>query len=366
MVRRHLRRWRGPLRVLLALVLFDLAVRATAGIWEHHSPDDYAARVEGCARQQREVVFVGGSTVSEGIVPSELRGLNWNGDSFRDLYAVGLPGGTTSEFLHAIKRACPQPPKVLVYGITASDLNDNRHEPHGPASLMTFGDVFDWAVARPDSRSWVIRQYLQARLSRASAIWRYRHGIRMAAAMQFEDTFPGSCPESAAEARDLVRYADALADGDGYAPSSGFVERRYDHVKEVNAELAPFRFLDRYRTGSHRLYLKRIIRWAKDHNVELVLVDMPVTADLERQYPEAFVEYRRVLAEEEAEHGLTVIRAHRDLVGLTEAGFADTIHLNGVGAKVLSRWLKIKLEEHSRPGTVDDERIRAQAGGNRP
>ena len=34
---------------------------------------------------------------------------------------------------------------MLVYGITASDLNDSRHEPHGPYSLMDWDDL----TARP-------------------------------------------------------------------------------------------------------------------------------------------------------------------------------------------------------------------------
>ncbi|MBL8867081.1 MAG: hypothetical protein JNK93_16100 [Planctomycetia bacterium] len=366
MLRGRLRRWRGPLRVLLAFVLLDLAALATAGVWERHSPDDYAARVVGCAKERRDIVFVGGSTVSEGIVPKEIVGANWNGDPLMNVYAVGLPGGTTSEFYHALKRACPEPPKLLVYGITASDLNDSRHEPHGPASLMSFGDTFDWAVSRPDSREWVVRQYLSARVSRASALWRYRHGIRMAAAFRFEELFPGACPASAKEARELRNYADALANGDGYAPAAASVEQRYDHVKQVNGELPPFKFLDNYKTGSHRQYLHRLIRWTTDNRVSLVLVDMPVTADLEAKHAAAFAEYRLLLAEEETTRGLTVIRAHRDLVGITDAGFADTIHLNGVGATVLSRWLKGKLDELGREGTTDMPVVRAQAGDGKP
>lgn len=362
MARGRYRRLRGPLRVLLALVILDLVILATADVWERHSPDDYTARVDGCARSRRDAVFVGGSTVSEGIVPGEIVGARWNADELNDVFAVGLPGGTTSEFYHAVKRACPQSPKLLVYGITASDLNDSRHEPHGPASLMSFGDTFDWAVSRPDSREWVIRQYLLARMARASALWRYRHGIRMAAAFQFEHHFTGACPVSAQEASELRIYSDRMNGGDGYAPAAASVEQRYDHVKEVNGELPPFKFLDNYKTGSHRQYLHRLIRWTADRRVPLILVDMPVTADLEEKYADAFAEYRRLLAEEEATQGLTVIRAHRDIVGITNAGFADTIHLNGVGAKILSRWIKRKLDELGHPATTDDRRIRAQVG----
>lgn len=346
------RRLRGPLRVLLALVALDLVVIATAGTWDRHSPDDYAARVDTCRRVRPDAVFVGGSVVSEGIVPKEIVGARWQGEPLASVYPLGLPGGTTSEFFHAVK-ACDHRPRLLVYGITASDLNDSRHEPHGPASLMTAGDTLEWAATRPDSRGWVLRQYAAARLSRAWSLWRYRHGIRMWAASRFDDT---------PEAKELRQYSDALRSDDGYAPAAGFVEQRYDHVKAVNGTLPPFAFLNRYQTGSHRTCLHNLIRWANDNAVSLVLVDMPVTADLEGQYPQAFAEYRRVLAEEEAANGLTVIRAHRDVVGITDAGFADTIHLNGVGATVLSRWLKLRLDEIGRPATTDADRVRAQAG----
>jgi hypothetical protein len=311
-------------------------------------------------------VLVGGSPVSEGIIPAEFAGVRWDGSELRNGYAVGLPGGTTSEFFHAVKLACPTPPKLLVYGITASDLNDARHEPHGPASLMTFGDVFDWAVSRTDSREWVVRQYAVARVSRAWSLFRHRHGVRMWAALQADAISPGCCPEAVKEARELRDYADALRAGDGYAPAAGFVTRAYNYSKANSIPTPPFTFLDKYRTGSHLTCLHRLIDWCESRGTALVLVDMPVTADLEAKYPAAFVAYRALLADIEQSRGLTVIRAHRGAVGLTDAGFADLIHLNGVGAKLLSRWLRDRLDDIGRPTELRDDRVRAQAGGDRP
>ena len=332
-----MRKYRKLLRLLLALLACDLGVRAFANTWEAHSPDDYAMKLAGCANAPRSFVVVGGSPVSEGIDPDVL---GPNG------YAMGLPGGTTSEFYHAVLHGCRVPPKRLIYGITASDLNDSRHEPHGPASLMTAGDAFTWAVERPDSREWVLRQFALARLQRLSGIYRHRHGVRMWASLGADSCFPGACEESVREAKELHAYADTLRTGTGYAPAAGFANQRYDLVKQAGAKLAPFAFLDRYRTGSHRQYLAKLIDWAKANGVDLWLVDMPVTADLEAQYPEAFSEYRGLLAE--TGRSCRVLRAHRDAVGLTDAGFADTIHLNCVGAQVLSRWLRDRLAEDGR------------------
>ena len=40
-----------------------------------------------------------------------------------------------------------------------------------------------------------------------------------------------------------------------------------------------------------------------------------------------------------------MIRASREALGFTDADFADVIHLNGVGAKKLSAYLKDRLAE---------------------
>jgi hypothetical protein len=359
----NIRKLRGPFFVLLSLAVLDLVVIATADVWLRHSPDDYAERVEGCRKQAWDVVFVGGSAVSEGIDPSRFP------DGTNASYSLGLPGGTTSEFYHAVKLACPAPPRVLVYGITASDLNDSRHEPHGPASLMSFRDTLEWAHTRPDSREWVVRQYILARVSRVWSLWRYRHGIRMWATVQCEAKHPGSCPDTIREARELRTYSEALRNGSGYAPAAGFAYQRYDHVKAVGGTLAPFAFLEKYKTGSHRKYLHKLIDWTTTNGVQLVLVDMPVSADLEGKYPEAFAEYRQLLAEEERDNRLIVIRAHREVVGLTDADFADMIHLNRVGAMRFSEWLKRQPELIDRASTTDPRRVRAQVGevgGGRP
>ena len=354
-------RLRTPLRVLLGLLVLDLGVWAFADVWQRHSPDDYAMRVAGCNRHPQDLVIVGGSPVSEGIVPDELRG-----SEFPRVYALGLPGGTTTEFYHAMLRSCPTPPRLLIYGITASDINDSRNEPHGPASLMTLGDVCEWATTRPESREWVVRQYLLAKASRSWSLFRYRHGIRMWSALQADALAPGAAPEAVREARELRHYADAILSGNGYAPAAGFVARRHDINKQTGAELPPFAFLNKYKTGSHLKYLHKIIDWSNANGTQLILLDMPVTSDLEAQYPEAFAEYRQRLSEIERQRGVTILRAHRDIVGITDAGFADTIHLNGVGAKVLSQWLRHRLDELRQPSEPNDDRVRAQAGGSRP
>jgi hypothetical protein len=335
------------------LVTADWLIGRAADRWESHSPDDYAARVTGCKSRPQDLVILGGSPVAEGFDPAVLAGTGWPGGPLTHAYALGLSGGTTSDFYHAVLRACPTPPRVLVYGITASDVNDARHEPHGPYSLMTPGDVATWVRLRPDAAEWVVRHYALGKLGQVSSLWRYRHGIRMWAATEGDRLLPGSCPASFSEADELREYADALRGGSGYAPLRGFRAGNFAAVKAAGKVPAEFPYLNRYRTGSHLKYLHRLIDWCESNGVSLVLVDMPVTADLEAMHAAAFAEYRGRLAELEMKRleepqlsGVySVIRATRDEVGLTDAHFADLIHLNPVGARTLSRWVRGRLQE---------------------
>lgn len=331
-----LRRNRTLAYFVVLVVLADVAIGRFAEVWERHSPDDYAARVAACAREPRDLVFVGGSLVAEGIDPGRVAGVTRDGRALTSVYAVGLSGGTTSDMYHAVLRACPAPPRVLVYGITASDLNDARHEPHGPHSLMTWGDWLGWVRLRPESAEWVTRHFLQARAAGVSNLVRRRHGIRMWAACRAEEAFPGQAPAAFREADELRERAELLRSGNGYVPARGFAAGRYDVAKAAGVSQPAFPFMENYRTGSHLKYLHRLADWCAAGGTELILLDVPVTADLEAAFPAAFAEYRARLAELERDRGTTVIRLSRLDAGLTDADFADVVHLNRTGAARLS------------------------------
>jgi hypothetical protein len=341
---------RVPIFLLFGLVGIDLVAFAFRGTFARYSPDDYAEKVTACSREPWGVVVVGGSPVAEGVVPELLNGLTWNGETLGPAYALGLSGGTVTDFYHAVRRGCPTPPRVLVYGMTASDLNDARNEPHGVYSLMGWPDVVQCRSLRPDAAGWVTKHYFESRLAHASAVFRYRNGIRLWAVVQANELWPGCSPATVREAREQAAYFDALREGNGYAPAAGFVHRRYDLAKAAGDPGPPFGFLDKYRTGSHLKYLDQMLAWAEANGVAVVLVDLPVTADLEAKYPSVFADYRARVAEWETTRGVTVIRATRDAVGLRDAEFADLIHLNGIGAAKFSSWLRARLADLGREG----------------
>ena len=324
----------------ILLVAADFAIGAFAPLWQRHSPDEYAMKVAGCARSPRDLVFVGGSPVAEGIDPDRIAGGTWHGRRLDSVYSMGLSGGTTSDFYHAVRRACPTPPKVLIYGITASDLNDGRNEPHGPYSLWSWGDMSHWVRLRPEAREWGVRHFLLARVGQASNLFRYRHGIRMWAACAADERMPGSCHEAMREADELRERADRLLTGNGYAPARGFSVGNYVAVKA--AGLAPDRFpyLAHYRTGGHVKYLHLLIDWCEANHVQLILMDMPVTADLERIHAAEFAEYRMRLSEVKSSRSVRAIHVSREMVDLSDNDFADLIHMNLNGARKFSDWLK--------------------------
>ncbi len=346
------RRGRVLLCFFAALIALDFAVLASDSTWKRYSPDEYRMRIDGCAEKRRDVVFAGGSPMSEGVDPELLGNIAWGGSELVDFYNIGLSGGTTSDVYFAVRHACPSPPRVLVYGITASDLNDSRHEPHGVQSLMTLDDVRDWRATRPDAAEWVTRHYAKGQFSKASSLYRHRYGIRMWTADTCEEFVPGSCPESAAEARRQLAIHATLQRCTGYSPTQWFATRRYSDMKSSGWVAPPFAYLANYKTGSHIEYLHRLLDWADKNTVQVVLIDMPVTEDLETRHSAEFAEYRRVLSGVAAKRRIIVLRGSE--ADLDNDHFADLIHMNRAGAEKFCGWLREELprmDEIDRPRT---------------
>jgi hypothetical protein len=338
-------RWRVVLGCVLTLVIADVAVRQAQPTWNEYSPDEYSERVNGCARQQRDLVFVGGSPIAEGINPDHLGSITWQGNVLNDVYCVGLSGGTTTDIYFGTRIACTTQPKVLVYGMTASDINDSRHEPHGVHSLLTWHDLHDWRATRHEAAEWVTRHYAKDRTLSIWATAQNAHAIRLWAAAQLSSIVPSACPEAVAEAHRQQQQHSDLTTKRGYVPTPWFASRQYDQMKAVGWVQPPFEYLARYKTGSHLKYMERLLDWAEERDVVVVLVDMPTTADLQARHPLEFAEYRRRLTEVCQRRGVRLLKADQESTGLTDAHFADLIHLNRAGSDILSRWMGNELRK---------------------
>src|SRR5262249_44067864 len=110
--------------------------------------------------------------------------------------------------------------------------------------------------------------------------------------------WPGPFAEAAAEARAGLRRSAQFRRDDGFAPDPEAQARRFDQLKAAGSLGQPFHFLEDYRLGEHLGYLHRLLDWAAERQVAVVLVDMPVSADLEEWlHPREFARYRAALAE---------------------------------------------------------------------
>jgi hypothetical protein len=337
------RRWRLFVYLLLALAGVDTLVHNHRHLWRAYDPNDYRERIHNCRHQTPELLIVGGSPVSEGIDPAPLVGVRWQGQPLDQVYSLGLPGATTSEVYHAVVHGVRVPPRVLIYGITASDVNDDRGEPKGPTTLMEWNDLPRWLRCRRKAAGWGIRHFFRERFARLWKLYYYRQGMRLWAADQASRLLPGSFADTVQDAHEGLRYTADMHHRNGFAPWPSFQRQRLDELKGLGCS-GTFHFLDNYCLGEHLGYLHLLIDWAAERGVAIVLVDMPVSSALEEQlYPRAFADYRAALAKVEHERGVRVLRASRAAVHLDDAQFADLIHLNAQGTARLSGWLRREL-----------------------
>jgi hypothetical protein len=353
------RGWRGwsRLRVvvffLLGLALVDYAVRSHAALWLRYDSEVYRKRLAACRQRPHDVVILGSSPTMCGIDPDALLGLAWRGKPVEDAFNAGLPLATAAEVWHVVEHGLPVPPRLLVYGITATDLNEDRVEPQGPRTLMDAGDVAAWVRARPEAASWCLRHFASERVARAWQLYYHSEGIRLWAADRAERLRPGLCPELAAEARSRAGYNERLSRG-GFLTAAATPAGRLDCRKAAGSIGPEFPFLDNYRIGTYLAYLHRLIDWAAARGVPLVLLDLPVSADLEeRMRPGCFARYHEALAQVERSRGVRVLRATRAATGIGDADFSDWVHLNSSGAERLSRWLRHELAAIDGAGRAD-------------
>jgi hypothetical protein len=347
------RRWsflslRVVVYLLIALFALDRLIAAHARLWRSYSPRFYRERVEACRAGRWDLVLVGASPVMGGINADVLQGIRVRGTPVQRAFNLGLPLATASEIYHAVKHGLPKPPRVLLYGITASDINEDRVEPQGPCDLMSLSESARWIRERPEATAWCIRQLLQERCARMWKLYYYRLGIRLWLADWIEQRWPGTCPEAAAAARAGREHCAALHTSHGLVPLPPVPPSlSLASAKAAGGgKLGDFPFLDHYHISGYVRHVNRLLDWADEHGVAVILVDMPVTTDLEiGPYADAFKAYRVVLADLERKRNLNVLRPTRESVGLTDADFSDWIHLNADGNARFSAWLRRTLDQ---------------------
>lgn len=342
--------WWGKYRVLLFFALGLLAVDAVIAhyksLWRSYESHPYRDRLEACRQQRFDIIVLGSSPALYGIDPNLLVGMRRDGTVLESAFDLAFPLATTAEVYHAVEHGLAAPPRLFVYGITATDINDDRVVPQSPRELMDARDVVRWCRERPESTWWAVRNYGGERLTGAWKLMQYRDGIRLWAADKVENLWPGLCPEVAAEARAARERRESLRGSNGFQSPEPTPDFRLDCLKAAGKVEDTFSFLENYHVGVYLVYLHRLLDWAEIHHVPIVLVDMPVSADLDQRIcPQAFATFRAALAEVERKRAVRILRPTREEVGLTDADFADVVHLNQSGAKRLTTWLRRELAD---------------------
>jgi hypothetical protein len=317
-------------------------------------------RVRYGRRQSWDLVIVGGSPAMAGIDAADLADLPWHGRPLVRAFNLSIPLGTTAEVYHAIEHGIAAPPALLVYGIAITDLNDTRVEAMDPEDLMDAGDIVRWVRLGSGEAEWCIRHCLSEHVARSWSLYYYRQGIRLWAADHAERLWPGFCPDAARQARKGLENSDGLRRCLDFHPSRPVPERlRYDLKKAAGQFPCRMGPMEDYRLGRYVRYLDAIIDWCRGHDTALVLVNVPVPADLESLYPQPFDAYRAFLADLPARRGVLVLTPTREEIGLSEADFDDMIHLNGDGTARFSAWLRRALSDSPANKSHGDEPVAA-------
>jgi hypothetical protein len=352
--------------VVLALCCLDRAVAANEELWRSYDPHFGRERIRYARRVAWDLVVVGGSPAMAGINAGDLASLGWHGRVLSRAYNLSIPLGTTADVFHAVEHGLPRPPTLLVHGIAITDLNDVRLEAMGPENLMDGRDVLRWLRLRPGDAEWCLRHRICEQASQCWSLFYHRQGIRLWAAERMESLCAGFCPDAARQAANGLENSEALRRCLDFHPCRPVPDRlRYD-LKKAAGEL-PCRIgaMENYRIGHYLPYLDAIADWAEYRRTTLILVDMPVPADLERLYPQAFEAYRSALAQFQRHRGVRLLIAQRAELGLTDGDFDDMIHLNGDGTARFTIWLRNTLSDRASNGSEKRINVRAdQAKGS--
>jgi hypothetical protein len=340
---KRIRRYRVVIWFVLGLIVLDRLVATRSRLWDAYDPHPYRELLARCRQQPWDVLVVGGSPTMCGIDPAALVGTPWSGGSLQSAFNFGLPLGTAADVCLAAEHGPSVPPRLLVYGATATDFNGARIARDGARDLMTAGDFGRMVVDRPTTATKLVGPFLGERTARAWQLYYHRRGLRLWLADLADRACPGLCATEAAEARRGLGVTTAVRSGAGYCFHQPVTPAmRLDCLKAAGQVSDWFPFMDRFRVGEAYLdCLDHMLAVAGRRGTPVLIVDLPVPADLDKRlFPEQFAAYRAALQQVAANHGVSVAWATCESVGLTDADFSDLVHLNGNGAARFSRWLR--------------------------
>lgn len=337
-------RWRGgrrpagvvPLVVAVAvLALAEIAVGAGMArldepkAWPTPELQKKFAQIEGRPRAGRrpDVVLVGDSMMDAGGDPAalarELEG--------EQVYNASIAGETLPVIADWTTRiVLPRlAPKVVVIGLSSNELNPSALAPESGVGAYRASRVVRAAEGRgsPVDRA-------DAFLRKHSMLYRYRSSLRHPFTGEVVDPNVFD-PELTADGQDLAFTKLGYLEKGGAAQAQAVIQG-------VIAALRGFT------VGLENItILQEMIRVSRARGARVLLVAMPVTADLIAAHPKGEADYAEAM---EAFAGA----ASRSGATLLQPGvwptplFADPVHLNGLGAAQFTAYLAPFVQQELR------------------
>ncbi len=327
---------------VMVVLLAEVAVRiaqpalATPSAWPtpelENKYDQMSARA--ASHQTTDAVLVGDSMMDAGGDPDGLAAAR--GDS--RIYNASVAGETLPTIVQWTTRVVVPRlhPRVVVIGLSSNELN--------PASLAPSSGIAAYQHSRAARAAEGLGDPVDradAFLRRWSMLYRYRNELR-------SPMHQRPSPEAAQFDPKLSSNGQDLAfSGSRYLEPGGVKHARLVDAG-VTAALKGF-------TVSNRnvAVLTKMITTLRAHAIEVVLIAMPVTADLVSFHPAGAADYQWAMS------SFMSIAASSDAV-FAEPGvwptseFADPVHLNGSGTARFSAYLAPLLrrvvDTHSRAG----------------
>jgi hypothetical protein len=333
--------------VVVVLALAEVGARALApylpepALWTDDTTEVKVAQLDaladgpGCV----DLVFAGNSMTRDGLVPEEFTAADPDG---RATYNAALDAATPALLERwVLDEVDPRvDPDGVVLGLSSFDLNDEAQI--GQSAL----DAYDRAPLTRDD----IFGRLQAPLIRHLDLVRYRNSLRD----------PRELWAALGRWRDGERVARLDASGiDGLlGPQGEGLSRRDLHYvpSPVTDRFAQNELLNDFHLGGDQsAATERLLRGLVDRGVDTAVVVLPVTDDYVALHPGGRAQFDQFLdlAEQLAtEAGAQFVDLHDLAPG--DQWFADTHHLNAVGAEHLSRALPDLLGPDFGTGTRCD------------
>ncbi|MFN4261520.1 MAG: hypothetical protein ACK4RK_19730 [Gemmataceae bacterium] len=341
----RLLRLRVVVYLLLAFAGINGWVARHADQWRRHAPEFYRERLAYCRSQEWDAVIVGSSPAMCGIDADILAGARFQNQPLRRVCNAAMPLASASEIYHVVQHAMPTPPRLLIYGITITDLNGTRRVAQGPRYLMDARDVVRWIGERPQEMGWCLEKYSGERLLSLCPVLYHRKGIRGYLTQRAVACCPNVLASHAVTVQENLDNHAKLHTPRGLT-ESGPVQpsQRLPVRKAAGLPYQSAVFLERYDPQRLRNYLDHLVAAVQERGIPLVLVDMPLCADLEHNHPHEFATYRSILADLELRHRVVILRPTRADVGLTDQDFCDEAHFNADGTARFSAWLKKTIE----------------------